>query len=222
MGCDSAGVSLLENSKVSTATATDEFTLKIDIDQYENLEGPCLQAFSTHEVVKVDDISSDPRWPGFSEAAFRDSLGSVLRFRSPCVTNRWELSTSIPESQTLSTTRPSSLDLSSRAKQRWPSPMHRSTRRPFASRSSSKKQSLPRGIIGGDIGTRASGTQRGATPSSRSTIKSSSSLASQARFRRDSESGRRTPAATRSGIALLIAGFDFLVATTPTGNVMMG
>lgn len=77
-GCDSAGVTLLEGSKVSTAAATDEFTLKIDHDQYENREGPCLQALSTQEVVVVDDITSESRWPGFAKAATRDGLGSVL------------------------------------------------------------------------------------------------------------------------------------------------
>jgi GAF domain-containing protein len=77
-GCDAAGVTILENSKVSTAAATDEFTLKIDHDQYENREGPCLQALSTQEVVSVDDIASDPRWPRFAEAATTDGLGAVL------------------------------------------------------------------------------------------------------------------------------------------------
>ena len=77
-GCDAAGVTILENSNVSTAAATDDFTLKIDHDQYQNREGPCLQALSTQEVVVVDDIASDSRWPNFAEAAQRDGLGSVL------------------------------------------------------------------------------------------------------------------------------------------------
>ncbi len=77
-GCDAAGVTILENSEVSTAAATDDFTLKIDHDQYENREGPCLQALSTQEVVKVDDVARDARWPRFAEAAARDGLGAVL------------------------------------------------------------------------------------------------------------------------------------------------
>lgn len=77
-GCDSAGVSLVEDSRVITAAATDDFTLKIDTDQYENREGPCLQALSTQEVVKVKDVATDSRWPNFVEEAVRDGLGSVL------------------------------------------------------------------------------------------------------------------------------------------------
>jgi GAF domain-containing protein len=77
-GCDSAGVTLIEKSQVMTAAATDDFTLKIDRDQYDNREGPCLQALSSQEVVMVDDISTDARWPNFADAATRDGLGSVL------------------------------------------------------------------------------------------------------------------------------------------------
>lgn len=79
-GCDSAGVTILEDSKVSTTAATDEFTYKIDADQYENREGPCLQALSSQEVVLMDDIAKDSRWPAFSEAAAEHGLGSVLSF----------------------------------------------------------------------------------------------------------------------------------------------
>ena len=77
-GCDSAGVTIMERSKVSTAAATDDFTLKIDTDQYDNREGPCLQALSTQAVVAAPDIASDPRWPSFAAAATRDGLGAVL------------------------------------------------------------------------------------------------------------------------------------------------
>lgn len=77
-GCDSAGVTIVENSKVSTAAATDDFTLKIDTDQYDNREGPCLQASSTQEVVRLVDIATEPRWPTFTEGAKRDGLGAVL------------------------------------------------------------------------------------------------------------------------------------------------
>lgn len=77
-GCDAAGVSLIENSEVSTAAATDEFTLRIDRDQYKTREGPCLQALSTQEVVIVDDVASDPRWPSFAKEASGHGVASVL------------------------------------------------------------------------------------------------------------------------------------------------
>lgn len=76
--CDAAGVTILENSKASTTAATDDFTLKIDGDQYVNREGPCLHALSSQEVVVIDDISGEARWPTFTEAAAKHGLGSVL------------------------------------------------------------------------------------------------------------------------------------------------
>ena len=77
-GCDAAGVTILENSKPSTAAATDKFTLRIDRDQFDNAEGPCLHALETQEVVTVEDIDRESRWPTFTEAAKRDGLGSVM------------------------------------------------------------------------------------------------------------------------------------------------
>jgi GAF domain-containing protein len=77
-GCDSAGVTIIQDSKVTTAAATDDFTLKIDNDQYENREGPCLQALSAQEIVTIEDIATESRWPSFSKAAKRDGLGAVL------------------------------------------------------------------------------------------------------------------------------------------------
>jgi GAF domain-containing protein len=77
-GCDAAGVSLIEDEAVTTAAATNDFTLKIDVDQYENREGPCLQALRTQEVVSLGDVATETRWPWFVEAARKDGLGSVL------------------------------------------------------------------------------------------------------------------------------------------------
>ena len=77
-GCDAAGVTLVEDSEAITAAATNDFTLKIDRAQYENDEGPCLQAMRTQEVVLVEDIETDQRWPRFSEAAAKSGLKSSL------------------------------------------------------------------------------------------------------------------------------------------------
>ena len=75
-GCDSAGVTLVDEGKGRTAAATDDFTLKIDVDQYANDEGPCLEAYKTQEVVLVSDFEEEKRWPAFSAAATRDTAAS--------------------------------------------------------------------------------------------------------------------------------------------------
>jgi GAF domain-containing protein len=77
-GCGSAGVTLIEGSGVTTAAATDDFTLRIDGDQYSNSEGPCLEATSTQQIVSAEDIAGDDRWPRFARAASKHGLGSVL------------------------------------------------------------------------------------------------------------------------------------------------
>lgn len=76
--CDAAGVTLVDKGKGRTAAATNDFTLKIDEAQYANEEGPCLAAFRNQEVVIVDDIETDGRWPAFAAAAARDGLASSL------------------------------------------------------------------------------------------------------------------------------------------------
>lgn len=77
-GCDASGVTIIENSDVSTAAATDELTLQIDHDQYDNGEGPCLHASTEQEIVVMPDVASDRRWPSFARAAEGHGLGSVL------------------------------------------------------------------------------------------------------------------------------------------------
>ena len=79
-GSDAVGVSLIDHSQVITAAATSDFTLQIDRDQYENREGPCLQAMDAQEVVLVEEIEKETRWPRFAEAAGEHGLGSVISF----------------------------------------------------------------------------------------------------------------------------------------------
>ncbi|MGH2806023.1 MAG: ANTAR domain-containing response regulator [Actinomycetota bacterium] len=77
-GCDSAGVTIVDDLHASSAAATDDFTLKIDVDQYDNREGPCLQAVISEEVVMIEDIATETRWPSFTQTAARDGLGATL------------------------------------------------------------------------------------------------------------------------------------------------
>jgi GAF domain-containing protein len=77
-GCDSGGVTVMQKGKPSTAGATDDFTLKIDADQYGAGQGPCLQAFEQQQVVAIKDIADETRWPRFVAAAARDGLRSSL------------------------------------------------------------------------------------------------------------------------------------------------
>lgn len=82
-GCDAAGLTLMEDSKPHTAGATDEFTLDVDVEQFTNGEGPCLQAVTDHEVFCIEDISTETRWPNFIEGARKKGLQSSLSIPLP-------------------------------------------------------------------------------------------------------------------------------------------
>ena len=86
-GCDAAGLTVFDGSKVGTAAATDEFTLQIDEQQYATGEGPCLQAMNDHEPYVINDIEHEDRWPSFVERAgekgLRGSLSIPLPMASP-------------------------------------------------------------------------------------------------------------------------------------------
>ena len=88
-GADCASVTSQPNSHrppetlaatASSASATDQL-------QYRIGQGPCLQALTSVELIQVDDLSSDQRWPELSAAAHRSALRSVLSIPVTAVGN---------------------------------------------------------------------------------------------------------------------------------------
>jgi len=74
-GADGAGVTWVVARKPTTVTAAGDFVRRIDEIQYALDEGPCLQAYSTQQMVLVEDLEREERWPRFTPAA----LGKGLR-----------------------------------------------------------------------------------------------------------------------------------------------
>jgi len=74
-----AGVSLLDESgtRVSTAS-TDPAVEAADTAQYELGMGPCLSAWATQEPQRIDDTTTDPRWPAWQAVAAGAGIRSVL------------------------------------------------------------------------------------------------------------------------------------------------
>lgn len=80
--CDYAGISLIaKRGRIATKASTDEVVRRLDEAQAETGEGPCLQALREHESVRVDDLTSDERWPAFGARALGEGVGSVHSFR---------------------------------------------------------------------------------------------------------------------------------------------
>lgn len=57
---------------------SDVRTLIVDSDQYQAGDGPCLHAARTGEIVRVDAIASDRRWPDFVASARQENIYSFL------------------------------------------------------------------------------------------------------------------------------------------------
>jgi GAF domain-containing protein len=69
-GCDEVGITIVRaDGRLETPAATGEIAAKCDQIQYNHREGPCLDAFRSNRIVRVDDLASDTRWPQFALAA---------------------------------------------------------------------------------------------------------------------------------------------------------
>lgn len=77
-GADVAGVTLLPDSKPTTAVFTDPASPEIDSAQYETGVGPCLDAFRHQQVLGNPSTIEDDRWPAFSKACVEHGIMSTL------------------------------------------------------------------------------------------------------------------------------------------------
>ncbi|MCZ2860452.1 GAF and ANTAR domain-containing protein [Blastococcus sp. VKM Ac-2987] len=72
---------VLARSEVEPRAATGELPQRVDELQGRLGQGPCLDAISQYEVVRVDDVVTDGRWPEFGREAARLGARSMLCFR---------------------------------------------------------------------------------------------------------------------------------------------
>jgi len=77
-GADSAGVTIDLGGRTFTAVHSDNRTLRVDSEQYEAGEGPCLHASRNRTVVVVQADEAAQRWPRFAAAAAEEGIHSFL------------------------------------------------------------------------------------------------------------------------------------------------
>jgi GAF domain-containing protein len=82
-GSVSAGITLADAAgNRITSAATDPVVERLDRQQYDLGEGPCLTAWGDRTIVRIDDTVAETRWPGWcagaSEAGIRSMLSAPL------------------------------------------------------------------------------------------------------------------------------------------------
>lgn len=75
-----AGVSMMdEHGKPATTVYTDEESPEIDASQYESGRGPCLDAWRSGKVVRLDDMNAASAvYPEFARAALEHGVKSTI------------------------------------------------------------------------------------------------------------------------------------------------
>ena len=81
-GANMAGIAMLdEYGRVQTGVYTDPMSPEIDAGQYESGRGPCLDAWRTGHIVRIDDMTSaGTDYPEFAAAAIKHGVLSTISF----------------------------------------------------------------------------------------------------------------------------------------------
>jgi GAF domain-containing protein len=72
------GITLSEDGHVITVASADALARLLDEQQYQVLDGPCLEAIRTARVVLSDDLGIERRWDGYPAMAVAHGVRSVL------------------------------------------------------------------------------------------------------------------------------------------------
>jgi len=73
-----AAVTVVDEHGKRSKAASNSAAEQADALQYQFDEGPCLTAWRTRELVRIDDTTTDARWPQWNEAVTRLGVRSVL------------------------------------------------------------------------------------------------------------------------------------------------
>jgi GAF domain-containing protein len=82
-GATGAGVSIIDERGRRSSGSTDARVRDADSLQYELDEGPCIAATVTRQLIRIDDLAADERWPAWVSAVA--PLGLRAAMSSPLV-----------------------------------------------------------------------------------------------------------------------------------------
>jgi hypothetical protein len=81
-GADAVSITREHCGKFQTAASSSDAARQADLLQYDIGAGPCVDAVTTKNVFRSDDLAVDARWPEFGPAAVENTgLRSVLSIR---------------------------------------------------------------------------------------------------------------------------------------------
>ena len=72
---------VIGRQKVESRAATSDLPKNIDALQERVRQGPCLDAVWEQNIVRVDDVGADQRWPQFASEAHALGVGSMMCFQ---------------------------------------------------------------------------------------------------------------------------------------------
>jgi GAF domain-containing protein len=73
-----AGITMFVEGKLRTGVFTDPKAVEIDEAQYRTGEGPCLYAHRDSKIYRINDTSTESRWPEFAATALAYGVRSTL------------------------------------------------------------------------------------------------------------------------------------------------
>jgi GAF domain-containing protein len=82
-GAEHSGITIARRRReIETACATGPYPRLLDQVQQRHREGPCLSAAWDQHMIRIDDLSSDHRWPHYRrEALAQTPIRSIISFR---------------------------------------------------------------------------------------------------------------------------------------------
>jgi len=82
-GAEAVSTTLVRGDKAFTAAYTGEMAMQADEIQYAEDRGPCLDAGRGGVVLRIDDVRTEERWPGYIERVRRTEVRSSLSVPLP-------------------------------------------------------------------------------------------------------------------------------------------
>lgn len=80
---DAASITLIRGEKAFTAAYDGQPALDADEMQYERGYGPCIDAGLASQVMAIDDMTTEDRWPDYCRAVAAHGVGSSLSMPLP-------------------------------------------------------------------------------------------------------------------------------------------